>query len=84
MRHVDFIEFVSWHDSRLYPGMELIVYGLAAGETERWKETLLAATCRTDTDVAAVKAAASKDGWHSFRVARWNGEAPDFTKVLRK
>ena len=62
--------------------MALIVWGLPAGETEVWKETLLAETCRTDADVAAVKAAASKDGWHSFRVASWNGEAPDFSKVL--
>ena len=62
--------------------MTLIVWGLPAGETETWKESLLAETCRTPADVAAVKAAASRDGWHSFRVAQWSGEAPDFSKTI--
>lgn len=61
---------------------EILVYGLAEGESERYMETLLSAKCRTDADVTAVKAAASKDGFHSFRVAKWNGEAPDFSRSV--
>ena len=65
--------------------MTIIVWGLPAGETELWKETLLAETCRTPADVAAVKCAASKDGWHSFRIAKFtNGEIPDFVKAIKK
>ena len=33
-------------------------------------------------NVAAVQAAASRDGFHSFRVANWNGEAPNFGKAV--
>ena len=61
---------------------ELLVYGLAKGETKRYMEDLLASHCKSPADVAAVKAAASKDGWHSFRVAEYRGEAPNFTKVV--
>jgi hypothetical protein len=63
---------------------QILVYGLAQGETERYTEQLLATMCRDDSDVAAVKAAAAKDGWHSFRVTTWNGQAPDFAGTLNK
>lgn len=52
-----------------------LVYGLAAGENEAWAEDLLATTCRTLADVDAVKTAAAKDGFHSFRVARFDQSA---------
>lgn len=64
--------------------MEILVYGLPHGETERYTEDLLASTCRTAADVARVKAAASADGWHSFRVTTWDGEPPRFDKVLTR
>lgn len=62
---------------------EIIVYGLAKDATERWQEDLLSAKARTQADVAAVMAAASKDGYHSFRVATWDGSAPDFAATLK-
>ena len=62
--------------------MVILVYGLPRGETERYTEALLAETCRTQTDIDRVKAAASADGWHSFRVTTWNGQAPRFDRVL--
>jgi hypothetical protein len=64
----------------------IAVYGLRAGDTERWKEELLAGSCKSDRDVEAVKTAASKDGFHSFRVSRFTlGGLPDFgAAVLRK
>lgn len=61
---------------------QILVYGLPAGETERHTEDLLATKCRTPEDVERVKAAASKDGWHSFRVVTWDGSPPDFRNVL--
>lgn len=61
--------------------MEQIVYGLAKGETERYMESLLA-VCKTNEQVQRVKDAAAKDGFHSFRVATYNGEAPNFAKAV--
>lgn len=58
---------------------EILVYGLARGETESYMEDLLATNCRDLADVEKVKAAASADGWHSFRVAYFTpGEMPNF------
>lgn len=60
---------------------EYIIYGLAKGETRNYMETLLLAT--TDpAHIEKVKELASVDGWHSFRVSTFNGEAPDFIKTL--
>jgi hypothetical protein len=60
----------------------ILVYGLAAGETEDYMEALLAESCKNAQDVERVKDAASKDGWHSFRVTTWDGSAPDFAGVI--
>lgn len=61
----------------------LLVYGLAAGETERWREELLCSAARTEEEVEAVKAAAGRDGWHSFRVAEHTeGARPDFARAV--
>jgi hypothetical protein len=60
---------------------ELIVYGLAKAATERWQEDLLA-VCKTAEQVERVKAAAARDGFHSFRVAEYHGEKPDFRKAV--
>lgn len=62
---------------------EILIYGIPKGETERYMEDLLSMRCRNQADIDKVKAAASKDGWHSFRIAYYNGEAPDFTKAVR-
>lgn len=64
---------------------EVMVYGLRQGETERYKEELLAAFPNNQLaarNVEAVKVAASRDGFHSFRVANWNGEAPNFATSI--
>ena len=62
--------------------MEMLLYGLPKNETERYAEVLLATQCRSSKDVDAAKAAASKDGFHSFRVATFNWEKPDFSKAV--
>lgn len=62
--------------------MEILVYGLEQGETRDYMEKLLHSQCKTEDDIQRVIAHAKKHGFHSFRVATYNGEAPDFTKVL--
>lgn len=64
---------------------EILVYGIPAGETERYTESLLATKCKDAADVAKVKEAAGRDGFHSFRVAEFDTEAkPDFSKIFAK
>lgn len=67
-------------------GNEALVYGLRSGQTERYTEELLAAIPvneKTDENINRVKETATKDGWHSFRVANFSqGEAPQFGKNL--
>lgn len=57
---------------------EYIVYGLAKDDTERYMEELLLVT--TDkANIDKVRKLASAEGWHSFRVATYNGAPPDFS-----
>jgi hypothetical protein len=60
---------------------EYLLYGLRHGETERYTEELLA-TGKTKAAVEAVIPRAMGDGWHSFRVATFDGSPPDFTKSV--
>ena len=62
---------------------QILVYGLAKGDTERWQEVLLSKACKTKECVEKVKQMASKDGFHSFRVTTFDGGPPDFTKIFR-
>jgi hypothetical protein len=43
-------------------------------------ETLIA--CNVNLDIEGVKKAAAAMGWHSFRIAYFNGEKPNFAKAL--
>ena len=64
---------------------EIIIYGLAKGETRDYMEDLLACfpdSANTARNIENVKQAASAQGFHSFRVATYSGEAPDFAKTL--
>jgi hypothetical protein len=60
---------------------EYIVYGLAKDATERYMEELLLVTTEK-ANIDKVRKLASAEGWHSFRVATYNGEAPNFTNTL--
>ena len=62
--------------------MEILIYGLEKGESRDYMETLLASNCKNAQDVEKVKSAASAAGFHSFRVATYNGEAPNFAKAV--
>jgi hypothetical protein len=63
---------------------EILLYGLAKDATESYMEDLLATNCKNEQDIEKVIAVAKQHGFHSFRVAYYNGEKPDFTKVLNK
>ena len=65
---------------------EILIYGLKQGETRDYMEDLLAcfpASPRALQNIEKVKAAASAEGFHSFRVANFKGEAPDFAKAVQ-
>lgn len=66
---------------------EVLIYGLKQGETRDYMEDLLACfpvTSQTASNIEAVKAAASADGWHSFRVVGFvPGTRPDFAKAVQ-
>ena len=65
---------------------EILVYGLAKGEARDYMEELLAcfpATNNAAQNVDTVKAAASAQGFHSFRVAGFvPGVKPNFAKTV--
>ena len=63
---------------------ETLIYGLRAGNNERWQEELLIARHGlTMADIERVKGAAAKDGFHSFRVTKWNGGKPNFAATVK-
>lgn len=62
---------------------ETVLYGLPKGATERYEEVLLL-TNGTPERIAKAKELATRDGFHSFRVATIDLSAPpDFTKAVR-
>ena len=61
---------------------EILIYGLPSGESRAYCEELLSVKCQTKDDIKAVKTAASAAGYHSFRIAYYNGEKPDFEKAI--
>lgn len=64
---------------------EVLVYGLSKEATQDWQEDLLACfplTSKAQDNVEAVKQAASAQGFHSFRITGYSGEAPNFIKAL--
>jgi hypothetical protein len=64
---------------------EIIIYGLPHGENREYMEDILANFAVTDNaqaNIEKVKDAATAQGWHSFRIAYYNGEAPNFAKAV--
>jgi len=62
--------------------MEIILWGLPAGETDPIHQVILATNCRNQADIAKVKKVASADGWHSFRIQVIDGSKPDFVGAI--
>lgn len=64
---------------------EIIIYGLPCGESRKYMEDILAnfpATDKANANIEKVKAAAAAQGWHSFRIAYYNGEPPNFAAAI--
>lgn len=61
---------------------EFLLYGLRKGETERYTEELL--TTGNLTRCETIQKLAGKDGFHSFRIAKFDGSPPNFYNVLNK
>lgn len=65
---------------------EILIYGLPQGETRDYMEDLLACFPVTDkaaANIEAVKAAASAQGFHSFRIAGFvPGTRPNFAAAV--
>lgn len=59
---------------------ETLIYGLESGESRPYMETLLASG--VNLNVSKIFDLASLNGFHSFRVAYFNGEKPNFEKAL--
>ena len=61
--------------------MEYLLYGLEKDETRDYMESLLLVT--TDKNkLDTIKNYAAVKGYHSFRIATYAGEKPDFNNVL--
>jgi hypothetical protein len=61
---------------------EFLLYGLEQGETRDYMETLLLSGAKSMADVEKVIPLATDAGFHSFRIATYNGEAPNFAKAV--
>ena len=61
---------------------EFLLYGLEQGETREYMETLLLSGAKTMAEIERVIKLATDAGFHSFRVATYNGEAPNFAKAV--
>ena len=51
-------------------------------QTEDYMEDLLASNCKNESDIQKVISVAKSHGFHSFRVATYNGEKPNFANTL--
>jgi hypothetical protein len=65
---------------------EILIYGLEQGETRDYMESLLACfpvSDKANSNIEKVKAAASAQGFHSFRIANFvPGTMPDFVAAI--
>jgi len=62
--------------------METLIYGLEHNEHRDYMESLLSTNTKNDDDIKKVISAAKAAGYHSFRIASYNGEAPNFANTL--
>lgn len=62
--------------------MEYLLYGIAKDNTEQYMEELLYTKATTQAQLDKVIDHAKQHGYHSFRIATYNGEQPNFIKSL--
>lgn len=61
-----------------------ILWALPAGETDRLHERPLTSMPLTLEESERVEAAASRDGWHGFRLVVDRAELPDFAGAVKR
>jgi hypothetical protein len=62
---------------------EILVYALPRGESREYMEELISSRSPDKAAANAVIERAKLDGWHSFRIATFDGSPPDFTKAVK-
>lgn len=62
---------------------QVLLYGLPKGQTERYMEALLHSNLTSEAHIEQIKELAAKNGFHSFRVATWDGSPPNFAKAVK-
>lgn len=64
---------------------ELVLWGLPKGKTDRLHEVVLSTQCKTSADVEKIKARATQDGWHGFRISHLDlSKKPDFLGAIKE
>ena len=62
---------------------EILIYGLPAGETREYMETILYSRAETIAEAKRVAAILERDhGCTRVRIWAWDGSAPDFRKAV--
>jgi hypothetical protein len=62
---------------------EIIVYGLHPFETRAYREVILSTKCQDQEDIDLIIEKAKLAGFHSFRVANFNWEKPNFVNTIQ-
>lgn len=64
---------------------QIVIWGLAPGETRDYMEEILSTQCKTESDIEKIKAVATKKGYHSIRVTNFTqNDKPDFLATVRQ
>ncbi len=64
--------------------MKYWLWAIPKGFTDRLDEAVLTSFPLTKKQAEKVKIAASKDGWHSFRLVKDDNEIPNFAAGVKK
>ena len=62
---------------------EIIIYGLPPFENRAYREVILSTQCQTQEDINLIVEKATLAGFHSFRVANFNWEKPNFVNAIQ-
>ena len=63
---------------------EILIYGLPKGENRLYMEELLSTKCKTQADIDhVITLLTNQEGYHSFRIANFNWEMPNFANTVQ-
>jgi len=61
---------------------EILIYGLPPNENKSYMEQLLSTQCKNQHDIDSTIELLKREKYHSFRIAYFNWEKPNFTKTV--